>query len=133
MNIMAAEDLSRVETNTLPTAKLVLVFRGLSLVLMVGFIDQNSIGIALPVIGADLNAANTISWAGTSSLIANSCFQVLYGSLSDLFGRKSNFLSAVGLLALGDLLCAFAQTGPQLYVYRGIAGWLLVELELLQL
>jgi MFS family permease len=49
-------------------------------------------------------------------------FQVLYGRLSDIVGRKVVFLSSVGLLALGDLLCSFAKTGPQLYVFRGISG-----------
>lgn len=32
------------------------------------------------------------------------------------------FLTAVLLLALGDLLCGFAKNGPELYVFRGIAG-----------
>lgn len=28
----------------------------------------------------------------------------------------------MSLLALGDLLCGFAKSAPQLYVFRGIAG-----------
>lgn len=119
---MAGNELFRVETNILPRAKLVIVFCGLAFALLISYIDQNSIGIALPTIGQDLNCANTIAWAGTSSLIANTVFQVLYGRLSDIFGRKVIFLSSVGLLALGDLLCGFAQTGPQLYAFRAIAG-----------
>ncbi|TGO27077.1 hypothetical protein BPAE_0048g00490 [Botrytis paeoniae] len=115
-------ELVRIETNILPKGKLIVVFCGLAFALLITFIDQNSIGIALPTIGADLNAATTISWAGTSSLIANTVFQVLYGRISDIMGRKVVFLTAVGLLALGDLLCGFAQTGPQLYVFRGISG-----------
>lgn len=111
-----------VETNFLPRKKLFIVFPTLAFALFISFIDQNSIGVALPTIGEDLDAATTIAWAGTSSLIANTLFQVLYGRLSDIFGRKVVFLMAVGLLALGDLLCSFAKTGPQLYVYRGIAG-----------
>lgn len=114
--------LVQVETNILPIGKLVVVFAALSTALLICFIDQNSIGVALPTIGKDLNAATTISWAGTSSLIANTVFQVLYGRISDIVGRKSVFLTAVGLLALGDLLCGFAQTGPQLYAFRGISG-----------
>jgi len=31
-------------------------------------------------------------------------------------------MSAVGLLVIGDLACGFAQTGPQLYAFRAIAG-----------
>lgn len=119
---MAQDELFRVETNILPKGKLVVVFAGLAFSLLISFIDQNSIGIALPTIGADLNCAGTISWAGTSSLIANTVFQVLYGRFSDIFGRKVVFLGSVGLLALGDLLCSFAKTGPQLYAFRAIAG-----------
>jgi MFS family permease len=119
---MAQDELFRVETNILPKGKLVVVFAGMAFSLLISFIDQNSIGIALPRIGADLNCAKTIAWAGTSSLIANTVFQVLYGRFSDIFGRKVVFLGSVGLLALGDLLCSFAKTGPQLYAFRGIAG-----------
>lgn len=114
--------LALVESNILPKAQLIVVFASLASALLVSFIDQNAIGIALPTIGADLDCATTISWAGTSSLIANTVFQVLYGRLSDIVGRKVVFLSAVALLAFGDLLCAFAKSGPQLYVFRGIAG-----------
>ncbi|TVY88394.1 putative transporter [Lachnellula willkommii] len=119
---MSANELVRIDTNILPKAKLVVVFCGLAFALLICFIDQNSIGIALPTIGKDLNCATTIAWAGTSSLIANTVFQVLYGRLSDILGRKVVFLSAVGCLALGDILCSFAKTGPQLYAFRGISG-----------
>jgi len=111
-----------IESNILPTPKLLAVFSGLAFALLISFIDQNSIGIALPTIGQELNASSTIAWAGTSSLIANTIFQVLYGRISDVLGRKVVFLSAVGLLAVGDILCGFAKTGPQLYVFRGISG-----------
>ncbi|CAG8978072.1 hypothetical protein HYALB_00000744 [Hymenoscyphus albidus] len=119
---MSEPDPVRIETNILPKPKLIIVFCGLAFSLLISFVDQNSIGIALPKIGEELNAATTIAWAGTSSLIANTVFQVLYGRLSDIFGRKIVFLCAVGLLALGDLLCGFARSGPQLYVFRAISG-----------
>lgn len=111
-----------IESNILPTPKLLAVFSGLAFALLISFIDQNAIGIALPTIGQELNASTTIAWAGTSSLIANTIFQVLYGRISDVLGRKVVFLTAVGLLAVGDILCGFAKTGPQLYVFRGISG-----------
>lgn len=59
---------------------------------------------------------------GNAQFDRNTVFQVLYGRLSDTFGRKVIFLSSVGLLALGDLLCDFAQTGLRLYAFRAIAG-----------
>jgi len=119
---MSKDDLVRIDTNIHPKRQLIVVFAGLAFALLICFIDQNSIGIALPTIGRDLNSATTIAWAGTSSLIANTVFQVLYGRLSDILGRKAVFLSGVGLLAIGDLLCRFAKSGPQLYAFRGNSG-----------
>lgn len=101
---------------------MITVFCGLAFALLISFVDQNAIGVALPTIGKELDALDTITWAGTSSLIANTVFQVIYGRLSDIFGRKYVFLTALGLLAIGDLLCGFAQTSTQFYVFRGVAG-----------
>jgi MFS family permease len=114
--------LVQVESNILPTRKLLVVFSALAFALLVCFVDQNGIGVALPTLGSDIGASATIAWAGTSSLIANTVFQVLYGRMSDIAGRKPVLLASIGLLALGDLLCGFARTGPQLYAFRGIAG-----------
>lgn len=67
------------QTNILPTGRLIIVFSALASALLITFIDQQSIGVVLPTIGRDLNSSSTITWAGTSSLIANTAFQVLYG------------------------------------------------------
>jgi MFS family permease len=75
------------QTNLLPKKQLLTVYGTLAISLFICFIDQNGIGVALPTIGRDLHAEATISWAGTSALIANTLFQVLYGRLSDLFGK----------------------------------------------
>lgn len=110
------------QTNVLPTGRLIIVFSALASALLITFIDQQSIGVILPTIGRDLNSSSTITWAGTSSLIANTAFQVLYGRLSDIFGRKVMLVTCLGLLALGDLLCSFAKTGPQFFAFRAISG-----------
>lgn len=98
------------------------MFVTLASALLISFIDQNSIGVALPTIGKEIHASSTITWAGTSSLIANTVFQVLYGRFSDIFGRKVIIVACLCLLALGDLLCGFAPNGPLLYFFRGISG-----------
>lgn len=110
------------QTNLLPLRELLKVFFTMSLCLCVCFIDQNGIGVLLPSIARDLNAASTIAWAGTSALIANTVFQVLYGRLSDLFGRKIIFISALVLLSISDLIVGLAPNSTVLYVFRGLAG-----------
>jgi MFS family permease len=110
------------QTNILPRTRLLIVFAALASTTLITYIDQSSIGIALPTIGRDLDCSTTIVWAGTSSMIANNAFQVLYGRLSNIFGRKLIMLSALSLLALADLLCGFVNLGPALYGFRATAG-----------
>lgn len=110
------------QTNLLPRGKLIAVFGTLSLTLLITFIDQNGISVALPTIAAEIHAEDTISWAGTSSLIANTVFQMLYGRLSDIFGRKAVYLAAIGFLMVADLLCGLATNATAFYAFRGLAG-----------
>jgi MFS family permease len=84
----AAEGALIDQTNLLPSSKLLIVFSAMALTFFITYADQNGIAVSLPAMARDLNAQNTISWAGTSSFIGNTVFQVLYGRLSDIFGRK---------------------------------------------
>lgn len=118
----AAEKALHDQMNILPIVQLLIVFSGLAVSLLITFVDQNGISVTLPTISKDLHAENTISWAGTSSLIANTMFSVLYGRLSDIFGRKIVYLSALALLCIADLLCGFSQNAAMFYVFRGLAG-----------
>ncbi|KAI0416200.1 major facilitator superfamily domain-containing protein [Xylaria grammica] len=110
------------QMNILPKKELILVFSSLAIAQLVSFIDQNGIGVTLPIIARDLHAENTISWAGTSSLIANTTFQMLYGRLSDIFGRRVVLLAAILCLTTATLLCGFSKNATMFYVFRGFAG-----------
>lgn len=46
------------------------------------------------------------------------CFQPLYGKLSDIFGRKSVLLVSYAMLGTGCLLCGLAQNLSQLIAAR---------------
>ncbi|KAB2575370.1 Efflux pump FUS6 [Lasiodiplodia theobromae] len=102
--------------------RLVVILSALAFTLFVSFLDQTSVSTALPAIATDLNAFETISWIGTSFLIANTSFQLINGRLSDIFGRRTCLLICMVLLAIGDLLCGFAKSAVALYTFRGIAG-----------
>ncbi|KAF2492294.1 MFS general substrate transporter [Lophium mytilinum] len=110
------------QTNILPTRQLLIVFGALATAFFTSYFDSNSIGVALPRIGKDLHCASTVLWAGTSAWIANTVVQPLVGRFSDIFGRKVVIVASLAILALGDLLCGLAKTGPQFYAFRGIAG-----------
>ncbi|KAI9655285.1 MAG: hypothetical protein M1821_005432 [Bathelium mastoideum] len=110
------------QTNLLRGRALIFTFCTLAFGLLFCFIDQNGVAVALSKIGENLHAEDRISWAGTSNLIANTTFQVLYGRLSDLFGRKIVITSCFVLLAVSDLICGFAVNSTMLFVFRGLSG-----------
>ncbi|KAL8287175.1 hypothetical protein RQP46_003627 [Phenoliferia psychrophenolica] len=110
------------QSTRLEGSKLFVVFFGLQLALFLSFLDSTSVSTAIPIIGRDLNASDSITWVGTSFLVANTSFQIVTSRLSDIFGRKIVLLGAIGLFVIGDLLCGFAQSGIWLYCTRALAG-----------
>jgi sugar phosphate permease len=98
------------QSSRLPLKKLLVVFFGLAISLMLAFLDQTSVSTALPSVAREFDAASEVSWVGTSFLIANTSMQILYGRLSDVFGRKAVLMSAITLFAIGNLCCGFSQS-----------------------
>lgn len=110
------------QTNLLPRRQLLVVFGVMALAFFAAYADQNGVAVALPRMAAELRAVDSASWAGTAALVANTVFQPLYGRLSDIFGRRAVYLSALLLLAAADALCATARSAGALYAFRGLAG-----------
>ena len=79
---------------------------------------------ALPQIGAALHVAtdNQRQWVITAYLLGVSSTQLLYGVLSDRFGRKRILLIGVGLYAAFAIVAAFAVTFTQLVAARALMG-----------
>ncbi|CUM64824.1 uncharacterized protein PRCAT00002438001 [Priceomyces carsonii] len=91
--------------------------------LFVSFFDQTAITTAIPSISDDLGNAQLLnSWIGSSYLIANTNFQLLYGRFSDIFGRKQVLLFSLFCLFFGNLISGFSRNPEMLFVFRGISG-----------
>ncbi|GME67211.1 unnamed protein product [[Candida] boidinii] len=111
------------QSQVLPRNKLFITLSCLTTSLFVSFFDQTAVTTAIPSIASDLNSAGLItSWIGTSYLITNTNFQLLYGRFSDIFGRKQVFLFTLGCLLVGNFVSGFSQNPIMLFVFRGISG-----------
>lgn len=110
------------QENHLPQREVIIVVLTLGAVLCVVNMDANGISTMLPTMASDLKGEKTISWAGSSSLIATTVFTVVYGRFSDIFGRTSLFVGALVVFAAADLCCGFAVDPSMLYVFRAITG-----------
>ncbi|KAH8742783.1 major facilitator superfamily domain-containing protein, partial [Hyaloscypha finlandica] len=74
------------------------------------------------VIGSEFNAVNQVSWISTAYLITATAFQPLYGSFSDILGRRDCFVASTSLFLFGTTLCGLASSIWMLNIGRGMAG-----------
>ncbi|MDH3755844.1 MAG: MFS transporter [Acidimicrobiia bacterium] len=91
--------------------------------------DASVVNVALPTIGADLDAGVAgLQWILVGYLLSLSSLILLGGALGDRFGRRRIFLYGVVWFAAASLLCGVAPTIEVLIVARilqGIGGALL--------
>lgn len=111
------------QSQRLPRRTLYMTLGCLTASLFVSFFDQTAITTAIPSISQSFPNSKLInSWVGTSYLIANTNFQLVYGRFSDIFGRKQVFLFSLACLLVGNLISGFSQNPIMLFVFRGISG-----------
>ncbi len=96
---------------------------GLMLGVFLAALDQTIVATAAPIIQKDLDISNALyPWLTTIYLLASTVMVPVWGKLSDLYGRKSMFLSGVGVFLLGSVLCGLSQSGIGLVLSRGVQG-----------
>ncbi|MEV4425585.1 MDR family MFS transporter [Streptomyces sp. R-07] len=99
-----------------------LIMTGLLLGLFMAALDQTIISAALRTIADDLDGLSEQAWANTSYMITSVITTALYGKLSDIYGRRPVYITAVGVFVLGSVLSGLAQSMTTLAVFRGIQG-----------
>jgi MFS family permease len=74
------------------------------------FFIQNTINNALPKIAAELNGVQYYSWAVAIPALASAIVTLIFGKLSDMYGRRLILLAAMASMLAGAVLCATSQT-----------------------
>lgn len=75
---------------------------------------------ALPVMAIDLAATSAQLQLSLSVFFSGFCIGMLiYGPLSDYFGRRKLLLSGIALFAVSSLICAFVNDVQHLLILRG--------------
>ncbi|WP_010237331.1 MFS transporter [Clostridium arbusti] len=78
---------------------------------LMGNLDSSIVNIALPMMSKHLGVEiNSIQWVVTSYLIVISAFVLIFGKLSDKFGRTVIFNYGFLIFGLGSFLCAISQS-----------------------
>ncbi|WP_018686761.1 MFS transporter [Actinokineospora enzanensis] len=102
--------------------QIVVILSGLMLGMFLAALDQTIVGTSIRTIADDLDGLSLQAWATTAYLITSTVSTPLYGKLSDIYGRKPFFLTAITLFVLGSLACTFSQSMYQLAAFRAFQG-----------
>ncbi|OZJ04794.1 hypothetical protein BZG36_01875 [Bifiguratus adelaidae] len=109
----------------MPKKQRLIVFFGLSLCIFLGALDQTIVSTALSQIVSDLHGFDKIAWIGAAYTLSFSSTQIIFGKLSDIFGRKMMMFVALVIFMSGSALCGAAQSMIMLIIcraYQGIGG-----------
>ncbi|HIH05419.1 TPA: MFS transporter [Candidatus Woesearchaeota archaeon] len=85
-------------------------------------LDQTIVPPALPAIVAQLGGLDYLSWVVASYLFASTATIILYGKLSDMYGRKRFYILGIAIFLAGSFLSGISGNIFELIVFRALQG-----------
>jgi EmrB/QacA subfamily drug resistance transporter len=98
------------------------ILMSLMLTMFLAALDQTIVATALPTIGRQFQDVSSLSWVITAYLLASTAVAPVFGTLSDIYGRRAMIVVALSLFVVGSILCALAPNMPVLILARGLQG-----------
>ena len=98
------------------------ILMSLMLTMFLAALDQTIVATALPTIGRQFRDVTNLSWVITAYLLASTAVAPVFGTLSDIYGRRAMIVTALSLFIAGSVLCAVAPNMATLIVARGLQG-----------
>src|SRR3954454_15671923 len=99
-----------------------IVLASIMLAMFMGAIEATIVSTAMPAIVGDLGGFSLYSWVFSAYLLMNSVTVLIYGKLSDLFGRKPVLTFGIIVFLIGSILCGLATSMKMLIIFRLIQG-----------
>ncbi|GAB5586620.1 hypothetical protein Unana1_01520 [Umbelopsis nana] len=113
------------ELSRLPYSELIPLMFGLCAGMLLSSMDSVMFDNALPRVISGFNALDKIGWINVVFAMTTASFIPLYGSLSDIFGRKASLITAIIIYEIGQITtgaAAGSNAAIQIIVGRAIAG-----------
>jgi EmrB/QacA subfamily drug resistance transporter len=92
------------------------------LALFLGALDALIMTAAMPTIVAELGGLHLYSWVYSAYFLARAVCLPIFGKLSDLYGSRRLFLSAIGVFVVASVAAGFAHSMGVLITARAIQG-----------
>src|SRR3981081_4028580 len=98
------------------------ILTSLMLTMFLAALDQTIVATALPTIGRQFGDVSNLSWVITAYLLASTAVAPVFGTLSDIYGRRAMIITALSLFIAGSVLGALAPNMEILIAARGLQG-----------
>jgi EmrB/QacA subfamily drug resistance transporter len=98
------------------------ILSGLLLGMFLAALDQTVVSTAIKTIGNDLHDLTAQAWVTTAFLITSTIAALLFGKLSDLYGRKRLFMLSIVIFVAGSALCGLSTSMYELAAFRAFQG-----------
>lgn len=118
----AGPGVSGASPGALSHRQIVTILSGLMLGLLLAALDQTIVATSIRTIADDLQGLSLQAWATTAYLITATVTTPLYGKLSDLYGRRPLFLTAISVFIVGSVLCSISTSMYELAAFRAVQG-----------
>lgn len=87
----------------------------------VSYLYMYALNVASPQIAADLNGMALYAWAISIPALASAFVTLIFGKLSDMYGRRTLLLACMGFFTVGAVLAALSQD----FVFNIVARFIL--------
>jgi EmrB/QacA subfamily drug resistance transporter len=99
-----------------------LILLSMMLGLLMSSLDNTIVSACINKVINDIGGMTKNTWIFTAYMLAATSTMLIFGKLSDMFGRKKFYLIGIGLFLLGSVLCGTANDIGTLIFYRVIQG-----------
>ncbi len=108
--------------NKLAKDKIIMIMAGLMVVLLLAAFDYSIIGTAMPQVINSLQGMEYNVWPFTTNKLTSTIAIILFGKLSDIYGRKHVLMAGIITFVMTSILCGFSANMYQLILFRGLQG-----------
>lgn len=102
--------------------RIMLVTAGIMLSLFLASMESTVVATAMPTIVGQLGGLEHYSWVFSAYMLASTTAVPLYGKLSDIYGRRKLYVSAMALFLIGSVWCGLANSMTELIFARSLQG-----------
>lgn len=119
---MTVTEPAKQSPTSLTNREINLIIFGLLLAIFLSAVDGTIVSTALPTIVGELGGLDQLTWVVTSYFVTSTVSTLLFGKISDIYGRRPMFIVSIAAFLVASALAGVSQTMPQLVAFRALQG-----------